>query len=305
MPAATAQDSKLVSVILVNWNRLADVRLALSYLTKLHYPNVEVIVVDNGSTDGSVEALRQMPEVRLIELGRNAGPCLARNAAIREARGEYVFFLDSDAVLSKRALEPLVAAMERDPRLGVIGCRIDLAKSRRVDQWIYAQPHERRAHQAFETYAFSAAGALARRRALEEVGGFDERLFIYNEEVELSYKIIPAGYKIAYDSAARVYHRPSDAGRAPGKDYWRLMARNWIWIFFEFYPAAAAWRRALLYAAVYVVKGLARGQLPAVARGLSEGFGRRGEFAVAPKLSQEQIARIDRLNPRRRIKLSR
>lgn len=305
MPAAGAQDPKLVTVILVNWNRLADVRLALDYLAKVHYPRVEVVVVDNGSTDGSVEEFRRRPGMLLIELGKNAGPCVARNAGLKAARGEYVFFLDSDAVLSKRALGLLVAAMEKDPDLGVIGCRIDLARTRRVDQWIYPEAHERRAHQAFETYAFSAAGALARTRVLEEVGGFNEKLFIYNEEVDLSYRVIRAGYKVGYDSAARVYHRPSDAGRAPGKEYWRLMIRNWIWIFFQFYPAASAWRRAAAYAGIYLVKGAAQGQLAAVARGIREGFAGRGAVAGEAKLSAASRDKIDRLNRRRRIKLAR
>lgn len=305
MPAAGAQDPKLVSVILVNWNRLADVRLALDYLEKVHYPRVEVIVVDNGSTDGSLEEFRARGGIRLLELGRNAGPCVARNAGIKAARGEFVFFLDSDAVLSKRALGPLVDAMTKDPSLGVVGCRIDLAKTRRVDQWIYPEAHQRRAHQVFETYAFSAAGALARKRVLDEVGGFNERLFIYNEEVDLSYRVIRAGYRVTYDSAARVYHRPSDAGRAPGTDYWRLMIRNWIWIFFEFYPTASAWRRAATYAVIYLVKGAAQGQLAAVTRGIREGLAGRAAVSGEAKLSQASRDKIDRLNRRRRIKLSR
>ena len=159
MPAAAAQDSKLVSVILVNWNRLADVRVALRYLAKLHYHRVEVIVVDNGSVDGSVDEFRKTPGIKLIELGKNAGPCIARNVGIKAALGEFVFFLDSDAVLSKRALSPLVDAMGRDPQLAVIGCRIDHARKRTVDQWIYSADHLPREHQSFETYAFSAAGA--------------------------------------------------------------------------------------------------------------------------------------------------
>ncbi len=303
MPAAAAQ---LVSVILVNWNRLADVRLALDYLAKVHYPSVEVIVVDNGSTDGSVDEFRRRSDIRLLEVGRNVGPCAARNVGIKAARGEFVFFLDSDAVLSKRALGPLVAAMTRDSRLGVIGCRIDHSRLRRVDQWIYPERHERRVHQAFETYAFSAAGALARKSVLELVGGFNERLFIYNEEVDLSYRIIRAGFKVAYDSAARVYHRPSDAGRAPGSDYWRLMIRNWIWIFFQFYPTASAWRRACVYAGIYLVKGAAQGQMRAVGRGILEGIaGRAAAAAGEAKLSEASRAKIDRLNKRRRIKLAR
>ncbi len=305
MPAAAAQDSKLVSVILVNWNRLADVRVALRYLAKLHYHRVEVIVVDNGSVDGSVDEFRKTPGIKLIELGKNAGPCIARNVGIKAALGEFVFFLDSDAVLSKRALSPLVDAMGRDPQLAVIGCRIDHARKRTVDQWIYSADHLPREHQSFETYAFSAAGALARKSVLDQVGGFNERLVIYNEEVDLSYRVLRAGYKIGYDSAARVYHRPSAAGRAPSEDYWRLMIRNWIWIHFQFYPLAAAWRRTVMYITVYLLKGAVQGQLLAVMKGIREGIAGRHDFEGETKLSLDTRQKIDRLNPRRRIKLAR
>ena len=202
---------------------------------------------------------------------------------------------------------PVYAERKVDFRreLAIIGCRIDHARSRRVDQWIYPETHQRRTHQKFETYAFSAAGALARKAVVDQVGGFNERLFIYNEEVDLAYKVMRAGYKVGYDSAARVYHRPSAVGRAPGKDYWRLMIRNWIWIFFQFYPAPSAWRRTMTYASVYLVKGLAQGQLAAVWSGIREGVAGRRDLLGEPKLSPEQRRRIDHLNRRRTIKLGR
>lgn len=282
-----------------------DERDALPWVLGRMPEGFRPIVVDNGSTDGSLEEFRKTAGIQLIELGKNAGPCIARNVGIKAARGEFVFFLDSDAVLSKRALGPLVEAMYRDPQLAVIGCRIDHARKRRVDQWIYSEGHLRREHQVFETYAFSAAGALARKAVLVQVGGFNEKLFIYNEEVDLSYRVMRAGYKVGYDSAARVYHRPGDAGRAPGKDYWRLMIRNWIWIHFQFYPLAGAWRRTVGYIVIYLLKGAVQGQLYAVIQGIREGLAERHAFVGESKLTLETRQKIDRLNPRRRVKFAR
>ncbi len=278
-------------------------RLALDYLRKVRAPQLETIVVDNGSTDGSVAEFEARGDCKVRALGKNDGPCIARNVGVREARGTYVFFLDSDAVLSKRALQVLVARIEAEPNAALIACRIDNWWSRKVDQWIYATPHMPREHQVFDAYSFSAAGALLRRDVFLAVGGFDERLRIYNEETDLSVRLIRAGHRLIYDSAARVLHRPSDAGRAPGRDYWRLMIRNWIWIFHRYYPALEAWRRTGMYALVYLYKGFSVGHLAACWQGIREGIAGRRYPDV--KLSADQIRRIDGLNRRRKILVGR
>ena len=112
-----------------------------------------------------------------------------------------------------------------------------------------------------------------------------------------------AGHRLIYDSAARVLHRPSDAGRAPSRDYWRLMIRNWIWIFHRYYPAPEAWRRTALYALVYLYKGARNRQLAASVQGIRDGIaGRRPPTSGDnTHLTSAQIARIDALNPRRKI----
>lgn len=298
---------KTVSVVIVNWNRRADVRLALDFLARAHYPAIETIVVDNGSTDGSVEEFSTRAGLVFVGLTRNEGPCIARNRGVAAATGDYIVFLDSDAVLSKRALTILVARMESDPTIGLVACRIDNWHSRRIDQWIYAQEHRRREHQVFDTYSFSAAGAIVRRDVYLQLGGFNECLHIYNEEVDFSIRLLRQGLRVVYDSAARVYHRPSQSGRAPGSDYWRLMIRNWIWIFYMYYPAASAWRRIALYSVLYLYKGLRVGQLGACLAGIREGLGNRAAVRTSgnDKLASAQIRHIDHLNPRRSILLRR
>ena len=127
-----------VSVIIVNWNRLEDVLRSVRILSRSREIGLEVIVVDNGSTDGSPEELERNDDVRLITLGENVGPAAARNHAIDAARGRYLFFLDSDASITGRALRRLVDRMDRDPSIGVIGCRIVNYETREIDQWILA-----------------------------------------------------------------------------------------------------------------------------------------------------------------------
>jgi N-acetylglucosaminyl-diphospho-decaprenol L-rhamnosyltransferase len=166
-----------LTVIVVNWNRCDDVIRCVCHLTKVLGPGSEIIVVDNGSTDGSAERLAALPAIRLIVLGANVGPSEARNVGIRAAGGEHLLFLDSDALLSRHGLERLVTRMDARPDVGVIGCRIVNAATRRLDQWIYAQRAETHEYAEFETYSFSAAGALVRAEALRRVGPFWGELF--------------------------------------------------------------------------------------------------------------------------------
>ncbi len=293
-----------VSVVIVNWNRIDDVLMNLRYLRKLHYPDVEMIVVDNGSTDGSVERLARLIDVRLVTLGYNAGPSAARNVGVEAATGKYVMLLDSDAVLSKRALTQLVERMEADPTIGIAGCRICNWHSRAIDQWIYAQAYRSHGDASFDTYSFSAAGALLRTDVLGRVGGFWERLFIYNEEVDLSIRVMRAGFRVVYAPDARVFHRPSCEGRAPGATYFRCQVRNWIWIFFRHYGGWRCWWKVAEYSALYIVKGAVNRQLRACFAGIIEGLRGRaiaGEFS--DKLTPSQARSIRKLNARWRLRL--
>src|SRR5262249_32801850 len=154
-------------------------------------------------------------------------------------KGKYVVFLDSDAVLSRLGLLELVSRMESNPTIGIIGCRIVNSQTRQADAWIHALPASSHELREFDTYSFSAAGAIARTEALRAAGPFWDELFIYQEEVDLSIRMLKAGYRIVYSPLARVIHRVSEQGRIASGDYWRLQIRNWIWIYYRYYPARA------------------------------------------------------------------
>jgi hypothetical protein len=304
-PPATRVDVK-VSVVVVNWNRVEDTLLCIKYLRKQAYRNIEVIVVDNGSTDGSVEALKQIAGVKVVELGSNLGPSMARNVGIEMATGKYTLFIDSDAVLSKKGMRRMVERMEADPTIGILGCKIVNAFSRGIDQWIYHQPYDEYGDQMFETYSFSAAGAMVRTEAAKEVGGFWDRLFIYNEEVDLSIRLIRAGFKVIYDPTVYVFHRVSPKGRAKSSAYFYYQIRNWIWIFYRYYPAATRWKKIATYAGVYLVKGVMSRRLWSCLKGMAAGLRERSIIGqYAEKLTAEQVAKLEALNQRTAIKLGR
>ena len=300
------RDSIDVSIIIVNWNRLDEVLTSLHYLRHQQGLRTEVVVVDNGSTDGSGERLAQVAWIRLIRLATNVGPAEARNHGIRSARGRYIVFLDSDAILSKSGLAKLVVRMESDPTIGIIGCRIVNSQTRKTDHWIHALPASSHELQEFDTYSFSAAGAIARTQALRAAGLFWDELFIYNEEVDLSIRMLRAGYRILYSPLVRVYHRVSQDGRLAAGSYWRLQIRNWIWIFYRYYPTRERIKNIHLYIVIYLLKCAINLRLKDCVKGILEGLRRTEIIGRFPeKLTPDEVNRLHALNRRTRIRLGR
>ena len=305
-PTSGLRDEPRVSVIIVTWNRLRDVLITLKYLDRVHYGNFETIVVDDGSTDGTVDTLQQRDDIRLIRAQTNGGPAAARNLGAEKATGEYLFFLDSDALLSKRGLAKLVERMEAAPDVGVIGCRITNFFNRKIDQWFYAGRYAKYGDVEFETYSFSCAGAMVRASLFHSIDGFWEDLAMYNEEVDLSLQVIRAGYRILYTPAVRVYHRVSPDARKPLTRYYHKQARNWILIFYRHYPFWPRWRNIALYSCVYLVKGALRLCLKDAVRGLVDGMCARHVVHRFPhKLDRADRRYLRPLNRRWRLNLTR
>jgi GT2 family glycosyltransferase len=295
-----------VSVVAVNWNRVDDTLLCIKYLQRQPYDDLEIIIVDNGSTDGSVDELKKLPGITLKPLGANLGPARARNVGLELATGKYTLFIDSDAVISKKAIARMVHRMEADETIGILGCRIVNAFTRRIDQWIYHQPSARFHRSTFDTYSFSAAGAMVRTEAVRKIGGFWNELFMYNEEVDLSIRMIRAELKVIYDGSAYVFHRVSPKGRVKSGTYFYYQVRNWIWIFYRYYPAPARWKMIATYACVYLVKGLASLKLGSCLKGIMAGLRQRDIISrYSDKLTAQQVGQLAALNRRSSVKLGR
>jgi GT2 family glycosyltransferase len=295
------QTAPRVCIILVNWNRSDEVLRCLKRIDAIAGPSREIIIVDNGSTDGSLECFGQLRrnDVRLIALSANKGPSYARNAGLEAARSEYTFFLDSDALPGRWALAELVRSLDAEPTIGIAGCQILAGKSRRIDQWIYAQSVEVWRNRPFDTYSFSAAGAMGRTQVLKDVGGFWSDLFIYNEEVDLSIRVIRAGYRVVYRPSAKVFHMPASTGRVPSDAYWFYQVRNWIWIFYRYYPFPQRLQKVLLYGGLYLAKSGVAGKIPTCMRGILAGLRRTDIIRdYRDKLSVSEIRRLDGLNAR-------
>jgi GT2 family glycosyltransferase len=212
----------LVSIIIVNWNGFEFLDGCLSLIRSNDYRNYEVILVDNGSTDGSVKFVREkFSEIKLIEAKKNLGFAGGNNIGYGAAKGDYILFLNNDTVAENNFLSILVDYLEENPSVGACqpklvkfdGITMDSAGSYFTSTGIlyhygflkpaasplYGKPRK----------IFSAKGAamLFRRKVLEKVGVFDRDFFNYFEETDLCWRTWLAGYEVVYVPSSVVYHK--------------------------------------------------------------------------------------------------
>jgi GT2 family glycosyltransferase len=242
----------LVSVIIVNWNGRHLLGECLDSLLAQSFTDFEVIVVDNGSQDGSAEFVRtHYPAVKLIRLPENTGFAGGNNEGIRVARGKYVALLNNDTRTDPEWLACLSREAEANPASGMWASKIlsydqpDIIDN--VGLLLYrdglarGQGRLERDHGQYdvgrEALFPSGCAALYRRRMLDEVGLFDEDFFAYADDVDLGLRARLAGWGCTYVPAAKVYHRYSSSSStySPLKAY--LVERNRIWVLLKYYPA--------------------------------------------------------------------
>jgi GT2 family glycosyltransferase len=220
-----------LSIVIVSFNTRVDLLACLQSLT-LSPPMLdrEILVVDNGSSDGSADAARTIPDVQTVVLDRNMGFAVANNVGIRASRGDLVLLLNSDTVVPAGALDRLVARLEAIPEAAVAGPRLVDPNGRvelsfgsmispfnelrqRVIGTLY-QRHwksvERWAERQTRREQFvdwvSGACLLVRRADAEAVGLLDERFFMYTEDVDFCHAIRSRGRRVLFTPAAEVVH---------------------------------------------------------------------------------------------------
>ena len=222
-----------LSIIIVSFNARADLDRCLESLHAAP-PAVthEILVVDNGSTDGSADAARRWPRVQAIEAGGNLGFARANNIGIRASSGAAILLLNSDTIVPPGAIDRLIAELDRHPEAAVVGPRLvdgsgraELSFGRMISPWNELRQKRlgRRAAavEALTRHAHypdwvSGACLLVRRAEVEAVGGLDERYFMYTEDVDFCAAIRARGRKILFVPGVEVMHlRGRSAASAP------------------------------------------------------------------------------------------
>jgi len=217
-----------VAVVILNWNGKGVTLDCLESLSAVDYPNLQVIVVDNGSHDGSPEAFREnYPQATVIENGRNLGFTGGNNVGIQRALADgadYVMSLNNDTVVDVAFLDKLVAVGERDSRIGVLCPKIYYydkpdtlwfaggyfsfwrGKSFSIGQ---GEPDNGQYDQPRDISFATGCAFLAKRKVVEDVGMYDDRFFIYFEDADLTLRVLEHGFRVVYVPSAKVWHKCS------------------------------------------------------------------------------------------------
>jgi GT2 family glycosyltransferase len=240
------------TIIVVNWNGESLLRDCLRSIRDLSTGiSVQAILVDNASRDNSLAmARREFPEVELVCADRNLGFGAANNLALRQARGEFVLFLNPDARLLPGTLQALCEQLRKNADIGAVGCRM-------LDEQGQTQPLMNQSFPSpFGEFVrmFQAAARLlarfgcapatkdpetsgpvvkisggclaARRTVLESLSGFDERFFMYCEDGDLCHRMILSGWKLYYLADAAVTHAQGSCSRQAQRGFSTLMQQE-------------------------------------------------------------------------------
>lgn len=273
-----------LSIVIVNYNVkyfleqcLCSVRAAIAGL------EAEVFVVDNHSTDGSIEYLRpRFPEVTFIENSDNPGFAKANNQAIRISQGEYVLLLNPDTVVGEDSLRTLCYFMDEHPEAGGIGVKMleghgqFLPESKRSfpSPWVsfckifglskffpnsrlfarYSLPYLDR-EEIHSVEVLAGAFMLLRREALDKVGLLDEDFFMYGEDIDLSYRVVQGGY-LNYYIPERLLHYKGESTKHGDIKYVKAFYGAMLIFYRKYYPQASWLMSLLIQLAVFLKASL-------------------------------------------------
>jgi GT2 family glycosyltransferase len=246
MPASPAP----VAVVIATRNRGPELVGTLARLRALE-ERPPIVVVDNGSTDGTAELVRAgHPEVRVVGLRRNRGGA-ARTVGARLVDSPYVAFSDDDSWWAPGALGQAAELLDRHPRLAVLAARVLVGPDRRRDPVCDEMAHSPLGRAADlpgpSVLGFIACGAVVRRSAFLEVGGFHARLGVGGEEELLAVDLAARGWGLAYVEEVVAYHHPSPS-RDPSARR-RVQVRNALWSAWLRRPLGGAARQTVHLAA--------------------------------------------------------
>jgi GT2 family glycosyltransferase len=308
------KQSPNVAVVVPNWNGADSLGACLDSLLQQSLP-ARVIVVDNGSVDGSLKLLEKYTDIEVILHDENKGFAGGVNAGFRRAledKLKYVATLNNDAVADKDWLKELVAVLDKNPKAGIVTSKILTADGKRIDSTgdyltVWGLPYPRgRGESDIDKYdertdVFGASGgaSLYRTETLREVGLFDEDFFAYYEDVDLSFRAQLAGWKVSFEPLALAYHQiGATSGKIKGFTVYQTM-KNQQLLLYKNLPKSLRgpiWRRFTLAHTLFLLRAISRGQVWPAIKGDLRGtwlifrkHGERRRIQKSRKVSDEYI----------------
>jgi GT2 family glycosyltransferase len=204
-----AHTNPLVTVNILSFNRKDDLRVTLTKVFEQDYKNIEVIVVDNASSDETVEMVKsEFPTVQLIKMEKNIG-IAGWNEGFKAALGELVLVLDDDSYPEKDTISKCVELLNTTQDCGIVACHVHNTRTGKYQtDHLITGP----------VITFVGCGAMLRTKIIREVGMFEPLLYIYAHEDEYSMRIIDAGYRIHFLTSALIHHQSVLSHRAIGQN---------------------------------------------------------------------------------------
>lgn len=215
-----------LSIIVPTFNAKPFLSHTVEAIIKSQAKNYEIIIVDNGSTDGTIESLTKkfsshLSKIRFLSLGKNYGPAKARNEGVKSATGTYLAFLDSDTEVDPLWADEALSCFRANKKVAAIQCKLLLLNDRKSLDYVgeylsnigfltQLAPHGEvdRGQYDFpnKILAAKSAGMFITKEAFEKIGGFDEDYFIFVEETDLGWRLWLAGYQVVLCPKSVVYH---------------------------------------------------------------------------------------------------
>ncbi len=239
-----------ISFIVVNWNGKKTIAECLDSILSQTYPNSEIIFIDNFSSDGSLELVKEKYTIdKLLALDRNYGYAKANNIGFEHVRGEYLALVNNDAILSPDWLEKAIAVFQSGhyKNVGSVATKnIDYYQRNLIDTagveflgfgagWDYKNLpiDSKEVNQRKEVFGACATAALYKKSIIDKVGLFDPNYFIYFEDTELSFRLRLFGYTCVYEPEAVCYHYGGSKRDKNSKYYIEFGRRNIEFLFFK------------------------------------------------------------------------
>jgi GT2 family glycosyltransferase len=220
-----------ISVLIVTWNRREALHRALESVLKQTHKNIEIVVVDNASTDDTRALLRdKYRDVIYIGSHKNLGCPSGRNLGFTHCRGKYVYCLDDDGWLKEDALEYSVQRAESEPRIAVVQSQINEVRDERV---VLQRPS---GAQGVYINSFSGGCSLFRREAIQKVGYYPDDFLRQAEEEDLALRLLDAEYLCFFEPKSVMFHAASPIARS-GKEIYYYTLRNTMIIGLKRWPA--------------------------------------------------------------------
>lgn len=249
----------VISIIIINWNGREVLPLCMESLTNQTFQDFEIILVDNGSTDGSVNDLKaHWPQLSLniIRLPKNIGFAIANNIGARASNSEWLALLNNDAFPSPTWVETLLSKAREHSEFTFFASRLlQVDRPNMIDGTgdvyhvsglVWNRQHNHPAHlavsQVGEVFSPQGAAGLYQRKAFLEIGGFDESYHSYHEDLDLAFRLRLRGHRCLYVPDALVYHKGSFS-TGKGSDFAvQYGHRNMVWCYFQNMPGWLFWR---------------------------------------------------------------